>query len=260
MFLTTKISSESSRYIIENQFMKAVAIFVIFGVAISISACDFLRSSTDSETFEFSFKDEDHNFEAFYTGYNVGWKENMEFDTGYRYLPEPLDTTQKGHFIAATNRSDDVKMLFRKQVEGLEPNTEYSARFSVEFATNVPFGCAGIGGAPGEAVRVIASASSQKPEAFVEDDYYWLNLQYQNENPARWYNSRIMGDIANSVSCEEAEGSLTDYEIKEVSSETGHDTVVADDQGRTWLMFGTRSGFEGRTALFYTNFEATLSH
>lgn len=259
MFLTTKISSESSRYIIENQFMKAVAIFVIFGVAISISACDFLRSSTDSETFEFSFKDEDHNFEAFYTGYNVGWEENMEFDTGYRYLPEPLDTTQKGHFIAATNRSDDVKMLFRWQVEGLEPNTEYSAQFIVRFATNVASGCAGIGGAPGEAVRVIASASSQKPEAFDGEGYYRLNLQYMNENPSAWYNNRIIGDIANSIECEDSDGSLTDYEIKEVTSTPGLDRVVTDDQGKAWLMFGTRSGFEGRTALFYTNFEAHLT-
>ena len=256
MFYNSFINKET----LYNRINNFIGIFILLLSVSLITSCNLTNNGTHTEEFEYSFEESDHDFEAFYTGYNVGWDDNMEFDYGYRNLPEPLDTTKMGHFIAASNRSDDVKMLFRRQVEGLEPNTEYSAQFTVRFATNVASGCAGIGGAPGEAVRVIASASSQKPEAFDDDGYYRLNLQYMNENPSAWYNSRIIGDIANSVECEDADGSITDYEIKEVTSTPGQDRVVIDDQGNAWLMFGTRSGFEGRTALFYTYFEARLTH
>ena len=126
--------------------------------------------------------------------------------------------------------------------------------FTVRFGTSVPSGCAGIGGAPGEAVRVIADASEVKPEPVVgghDDHYYLLSIQHLN-NSAEWYQNAMMGDIANSRQCEEGH----EYEIKEVSSGQNHATVTADDEGRAWLMFGTRSGFEGRTELYYTYLRA----
>jgi len=48
------------------------------------------------------------------------------------------------------------------------------------------------------------------------------------------------------------------FEMKELTSEASHDTVTADEEGRVWLLFGTRSGFEGKTSLFYTRFRAEL--
>lgn len=243
-----------------NKNFAQSVIFLSLLFVFTLTSCDLMENSTAPEEFEYSFEQSDHDFEAFYTGYNVGWGDKMDFESGHLNLPEPLDTTNRALYIAATNHSDNVKMLFRKQISGLEPNTEYNARFMVRFATNTPSGCAGIGGAPGEAVRVIASASTQKPDAFNDDDYYRLNLQYQNENPSRWYNNRIIGDIANSVECEDTDGTLSDYELKEVSSGSTSDRVVTDDQGNAWVMFGTRSGFEGRTDLYYTYFRVQLSN
>jgi hypothetical protein len=166
-----------------------------------------------------------------------------------------LQTEDYAHYIGAVNRSDDVKMLFRKQVEGLEPNTTYNVGFTLRFATEVPSGCAGIGGAPGEAVKVIANAGTIKPEPVVGllyEDYYVLNIQYFHDDPGIWYHNAIMGDIANSRECEEG----YEYEIKEVGSGLYHDIVTTDESGRIWLLFGTRSGFEGRTDLYYTFFRA----
>ncbi|MCC5905647.1 MAG: hypothetical protein JJU13_05550 [Balneolaceae bacterium] len=221
-----------------------------------ISGCDITDDNDSPIVFEYNFHESEHNFEAFFTDYPVGDDENMELIADYRPLPQPLDTTEMAHFISAVNRSDDVKMLYRKQVDGLASRTSYSASFEVYFATETPSGCVDIGGPPGEAVRVIAGADELKPERFVdqEDDYYRLNLQH-HDNPSEWYNNKIMGDIANSRECEEG----WEFEMKEVTSGPQHITFTSDDDGRAWIWFGTRSGFEGQTILFYTYFKAEFS-
>jgi len=214
-------------------------------------------STTGSEpseaeaVFEYNFREAEAGWEPFFTDYNIDNTEGMNLRSGYRTLPEPLNTSDMAHFISAVNQSDDVKMLFRKRVTDLQPNTEYGVEFMIRFATSVPSGCFGIGGPPGEAVRVIADASSMKPQAIVEDGYFRLNIQ-QAADSQTWYQNAIMGDIANSRECEDG----YEYEIKELSSEPDHATVRTDTNGTAWLMFGTRSGFEGQTDLYYTYMKA----
>jgi hypothetical protein len=219
-------------------------------------ACDLTDSDDSPVVFEYHFHESDHGWEAFFTDYPVGDDENMELVNEYRTLPEPLDTTQFAHFISAVNRSDDVKMLFRKQAEELASRSSYSTRFEIHFATETPSNCVGIGGPPGEAVRVIAGASELKPERFIEEEqnYYRLNVQHHN-NPTEWYENKIMGNIANSRDCEDGWG----FEMKEVTSGPDHTTFTTDDDGNAWLIFGTRSGFEGKTDLYYTYFRAELT-
>lgn len=239
--------------------------FSVLGLGLLVSAfitsCDTLKSideeSDFQSEFEYNFHESDHGWEAFFTNYNDGWEEKMDLQADYRSLPEPLDTIKSALYISGVNHSDDVKMLFRKQVDGLKPNSTYDVRFLIQFATSVPSNCAGIGGSPGEAVKVIADASTNKPEAILDDnEYYILNNEHES-NAAEWYQNAILGDIANSRECEEG----PEFEIKELISDEEHVTVATDDSGQAWLLFGTRSGFEGRTELFYTylkaNFEET---
>lgn len=200
---------------------------------------------------EDNFRESPGEWEPFFTDFNIEQEDGMNLRAEYRSLPEPLDTTDNGHFISAVNRSDDVKMMFRKQVQNLEPNTAYSVQFDLRFATEVPSGCVGIGGPPGEAVRVIADASRARPEPVLVNEYLRLNIQ-QSGDSQEWYQNAIMGDIANSRECEDG----YQYEIKELNSEQGHATVISDENGSAWMMFGTRSGFEGQTDLFYTYFRA----
>jgi hypothetical protein len=221
------------------------------------AGCDLSGTDESEILFEYDFRSNETTWESFFTDYNVGWEEDMELTSDYRPLPEPLDTTDNAHYISAVNHSDDVKMLFRNQVEGLLPNTIYQVGFSVHFATSVPSGCAGIGGAPGEAVRVLADASDIRPEPVTggtDNDYYLLNIQHIDDDPAGWYDGVLIGDIANSRACEDG----YEYEIKEINTGPDHSTVTTDESGRAWLLFGTRSGFEGRTELYYTNVRATF--
>jgi hypothetical protein len=238
---------------VKDNLEKLTLFVVMVSLAFFATGCDTEDEDFDV-VYEYNFRETDGSWEPFFTGYNVGWEESMELETGYQTLPEPLETEDYAHFISAMNRSDDVKMLFRKQVDGLEPGMNYMVSFTIRFATEVPSGCAGIGGPPGEAVRVIAAADITKPEAvtgLMRDDYYVLNLQYLSDNPGEWYQRAIMGDIANSRECEDG----YEFEIKEVSR-LDHDSVTADENGRVWLLFGTRSGFEGQTDLYYTYFRA----
>lgn len=234
---------------------KGFKILIIVSLAVSFifSGCDRNDDEYDI-TFEYDFRESDHSWEPFFTGFNAGWEERMELEADYRTLPEPLQTDDGAYYISAANLSDNVKMLFRKQVGDLEPNTKYRVGYTVRFATSVPSGCAGIGGAPGEAVKVIVNTGTIKPEPVFDEqdnDYYVLNVQYMND-PGEWYQNAIIGDIANSRECEEG----YEYEIKEVTSVPFHDTVTSDENGNVWLLFGTRSGFEGKTELYYTYFRA----
>lgn len=237
--------------------VRALFITALISTMYLAAGCDITGNSEPEETFEYNFRESEEAWEPFFTDYNVGWEEKMELTADYRKLPEPLNTDDYGLYISAINHSDDVKMLFRKQVNGLEPNTTYRVGYTVRFATDVPSGCAGIGGAPGEAVKVIAGASRIRPEPIAggtEEDYYLLNIQHLGD-PGEWYQNAIMGNIANSRECDEG----YEYEIKEVSSGQNHNTVSTDENGRAWLMFGTRSGFEGQTELYYTYFRAEFN-
>lgn len=217
-----------------------------------MASCNIFQSYDTVINYEYNFRESDHNWEAFFTNYNVGWEDKMELTSDYKPLPKPLNTNEKALYISGTNNSDDLKMLFRKKVDGLEANTTYNVSTTVRFATEEPSDCVGIGGAPGEAVRVISAASAQKPEPFIgHDDYYMLNVQHENDSN-EWYQSRIMGNIANSRDCEE--GDL--FEIKEISSDGTQDVVRTNKDREAWLLFGTRSGFEGKTELYFTYFRA----
>ena len=217
------------------------------------SGCNSVDSDSESPSaqYEYNLRESSGGWEAFFSDFNVNNREGMELMTDYTGLPEPLDTSDSGLYISAVNQSDDVKMMFRREIEGLDPNREYSVQFTVRFATSVPSGCIGIGGPPGEAVRVIADASTIKPATFTENGYYRLNIQHR-DGADQWYQNAMMGNIANSRECEEG----SQYEIKELISEDKHAMVTADENGSAWLMFGTRSGFEGRTELYYTYIKA----
>lgn len=237
-----------------SYFIVSIGLLVTF----SITGCDSLEGTDEVAgsqiDYEFDFSESDHGWESFFTNYNKGWAEKMDLKSDYQSLPQPLDTTESALYISGVNHSDDVKMLFRKQVDGLNPNTTYDVHFLIRFATSVPSNCVGIGGAPGEAVKVIADVNATKPEAVLdENEYHVLNIEHQSDT-AQWYQNAILGDIANSRECEEG----SEYEIKEIVSNADHATVTSDDSGQAWILFGTRSGFEGRTELFYTYLKANF--
>lgn len=226
------------------------------------SACD-LNDPAEPEplTYSYNFDEGAQGWSGFFTNYSVGQGDGMDLISNYRSEPQPPNVTQGAFLLAATNLSDDVKMLMKRPLDGLAPNTTYQVRYEVAFATNAPSGCAGIGGPPGEAVVILALASQTEPERLVDDaQYYVLNIEQQEAEDdfggdlAAWLDAVQLGNIANSSN----ECTDTPYELKTLTSEAVHDDVTTDADGQAWLLVGTRSGFEGRTALYFTHITATL--
>jgi hypothetical protein len=220
--------------------------------------CDSLTGSdAPDQTYEYQFDEEPGDWSALFSNYGVGREDDFELESGYRSLPEPLDTDQTGFYLSGTNLSDDLNMFLKHRITGLQPETTYKVSFEVSIATDAPSGCVGAGGPPGEAVTVHTDASGLEPGRIVDDSreggFYRLNLAEEYEGDAQsWYRATEIGDVANSRECEEG----WQYEMKTLSG--GNRTATTDAEGGLWLLVGTRSGFEATTSLYYTGVKVNV--
>ena len=203
----------------------------------------------EPRSFRFSFEEGRQGWEALFTAVFVGREDYFELESGRRRLPRSLDTTRWGLYISGYNHSDGLNMRFKNRVEGLQPGATYEVSFEVAFATKAPSGCLGVGGAPGESVRVTAFASRSEPTRVVEDGDWRLRVEGE---PLR------LGNVANGISCEEAQRRGSPYQMKRLESKAETASVTADEQGRVWLLVGTSSAFEAATSLYYDEIVAVF--
>ena len=134
------------------------------------------------------------------------------------------------------------------------PGAGYHATVSVEIATDTPSGCVGIGGAPGESVFVKAGASELEPLPVLEGNYLRMNIDIGNQSQGG-EQAAVLGNVANSRPCEQS----PQWERKSFPARPLPAPVTASPDGRVWLLFGTDSGFEGRTQIYYTRASATFT-
>jgi heat shock protein HslJ len=176
-----------------------------------------------------------------------------ELDSEWTELPDGLDGY--GIYMQGHNRSDDLFMFLKRQVEGLEPGTTYQATFQLILASDVPPGLAGIGGSPGESVYVKVGATTEEP-LIVEDDAGWLRMNIDKGNQASEGEDMInIGDMANPNLTPDTAGS---YELMEQNSVGREFEVTADEDGVVWFIAGTDSGFEGLTSVYYDEITVVL--
>ena len=255
-------SSRAFRFLPNIISAKTTVPFVIFLMALLVQSvgCSSITGSDDNTpdyTHAYNFNEEPNDWTTMFSNYGVGREDDFELKSGYRSLPEPLDTDRTSLYLSGKNLSDDLNMFLKHQVDGLEPETAYQLTFEVTFATNAPSGCAGVGGPPGEGVTVHTAASNAEPARVVdnsrEQGFYRLNLDENYDGPAQsWYRATEIGDVANSRDCEEGR----QYELKTVTS--GPQSVTTDANGNLWLLVGTRSGFEATTSLYYTEVKVAI--
>lgn len=223
-----------------------------------ITACGNSSNDGAGRTVALDFTDPEagdaQGWEAGFADYGVEQEAIMEFDSGHMPLPGELSDHGYGLMVGATNRSDDVFMYWTGPITGLAPETAYSVRFEVEFATDSPSGCFGIGGAPGESVWVKTGMTLERPDREVMDDHWRMTIDKGNQATGG-EDAIIVGDVGN-----EGSDCITRvWEFKTV--ENDDDTLFfldTDASGTVWLTVGTDSGFEGRTEIFYTRLEVEL--
>lgn len=159
----------------------------------------------------------------------------------------------KGLFISGMNRSDDLWMFWKKKLTGLQPNTEYQVVLDVEMASNVVAGITGVGGAPGESVYVKAGASQAEPNV-AEDSQGQLRLTVGKGNQSTSGSAAaVLGNVAK-------ENNTSDqYALVHRNNRSVQQSATTSADGSLWIFFGTDSGFEGTTSLYYTNAAAVLA-
>ena len=213
---------------------------------------DSPEPGADRVEFDFSFETDIDGWVAAFADLPEDYDQSIyELDGGYRALPDGLDGT--GIYVQGHNRSDDLFMYLKRQVDGLTPAASYTASASVDLATNAALASVGIGGSPGESVFVKAGASTAEPEA-APDSTGHLRMNIDNGNQSRGGSQMA---VLGTVGHPDIVGD--EYRLKTLDSMDSPVVVNADDSGNAWLIVGTDSGFEGLTRLYYDRISFTLT-
>ncbi len=200
--------------------------------------------------FTYNFTTNTEGWTGDFADYPEGEEETYELEFSHSFLPAPLDNTQGSLRLSGTNHSDDLFMFVKREVTGLLPNREYLFNIEVEFATDVAEGMAGIGGSPGESVYIKAGATPTEPEK-QQDEEGWYRLDIDKGNQSQGGEDMIVvGDFANGTD-------QNVYTLKTVSNSAPFHATTSN-QGTLWLLFGTDSGFEGRTTLYINRIEVQI--
>lgn len=204
---------------------------------------------------DFNFINGLDGWEAAYADYALGQEASIGFAFGHERLAPPLNNIS-GFYLAADNRSDDLFMYITRRLEGLVPNRRYRVAIEVDIATNVPLGCAGAGGPPGESVYVKAGAVGVRPDRVIQNNFVRVNFDKGNQSTGG-ANAGVLGDISQTTP---GGGCLAaPYERKTLTTGANGPFVTSDSSGRVWLVIGTDSGFEGFTKLYYLDGTAILT-
>ena len=220
----------------------------------ALIACSGLPTGpSDALTFSFDFNRGPQGFIAGFADYPPDHADSYELTSGYRALPPPLEA-QSALFLSGVNRSDDLFMFFKGRVDGLPPGARYGVTVGIEIATDTPAGCVGVGGPPGESVWIKAGATAVEPLPVRDGSHLRMNIDIgrQSNSGAQ---AVVLGNIANSRSCEQPR----QWERKSFENRSTPMTISVPADGRAWLLFGADSGFESRTAIYFTRAAVTFT-
>ena len=218
---------------------------------ILFSAVRALPAGTIVKEFDFSADDQEFasGFADLPASYNPALY-NLVAD--HRNLPVELGGG-KGLFISGVNLSADLWMFWKKKLTGLQPNTEYQVAMDVEMASNVAPSLVGVGGAPGESVYVKAGVSQTEP-LVTPDSQGLLRLTVDKGNQSTSGSvAAVLGNIAKENT------NANQYAILHRNNRSIQQSATTSADGSLWIFFGTDSGFEGATSLYYTQAAAVLS-
>lgn len=197
------------------------------------------------------------DFEALFVDYPDGEEDFFELDWGYGALPEPWQSIN-GVGISGNNHSDDLMMVLMRPLDGLAPDTRYDVELAMQFATNVPSGCAGVGGSPGESVYMRLGAAGEKPDYEVVDGYRRATLELGQQSNAG-DDALSAGNMANGADESFCSGGDAPWRLKRVSTAGQEFSVTSDETGRIWVYGLSDSGFEATTTWYLTEFVVRLA-
>ena len=209
-------------------------------------------TSLEAQTgrWEFDFAASDHGFLAGFADYP-----SRDFDPALyelvadrRARPANLGGAP-ALFIGGSNRSDDLFMFWKKRITGLPPETAVRLTMEIELASKYAVGLIGIGGAPGESVIVKAGAAPFEPQAVIDprsDNWWRMNLDKGNQSVGG-ADMTVVGHVG------KPDDGTENYALLVRGQHGAALTATTATDGSLWLVFGSDSGFEGRSELYYSN-------
>ncbi len=233
--------------------------FFVLLLCMAASISSYADSNPAQEkTFEYFFSNQEP-FQISFADYPKGREKDYElqFKTGCS-LPQEITGYKQGLKISGNNHSDDLFMYAYKKISGLKPNTLYQMEFSLEFASNASSNSTGVGGSPGDSVYVKIGAVSQKPERFVDDsNLYQIHLDKGNQG-LDGKDMITIGTIGVETQGLYRLKTLPCFPDEDMKAKLNNYRVTTNSQGEAWIIFGTDSGYESTTIIFYTHLLASF--
>ncbi len=192
-------------------------------------------------------------WEAEFADYPAGAEGQFQLSSELALLPSPLDNTKPAFKVSGTNQSDDLLMFIYREFTGLRPNTEYAILFQVQIASQYPESSVGIGGSPGSSVYLKAGAKGEAP---VVQESSGGMMRLSNYDLGNQSTGGDDGIVMRTIGIE---GEDFEWTLIESDNSTREFFATSDDQGRLWFLFGTDSGFEGNTTVYYNRLTINLA-
>ena len=221
--------------------MKKSFAFLFFALV----QCVTLRAE-DATRLEVDFAQSDHGFVAGFADYPQNGEPSLyQLTNSWQAGPANLGEAP-ALFISGVNRSDDLFMFWKKRITKLPPNTSLMLTMELQLASKYAAGMVGVGGAPGEGVTVKVGAVPFEPQAVVAPREGWLRMNLDKGNQSvGGTNMSVIGNVAKP---DDGNGNY----VLLMRHQHGQPLAVSTaSDGSLWLIFGTDSGFEGETALYY---------
>ena len=237
--------------------MKLKILFWLCICLLPFALASCFGSSEMMPRFNYRFEEDQQGWETGFADLPIDFDQGFyELDSGWSELPSGLEGT--AIYLSGHNRSDDLFMFLKTQIDGLKPETTYLVLFSIDLASNTPEGMMGIGGSPGESVFVKAGAVDFEPEVIEASDGH-LRMNIDKGNQASEGQDMInLGTLANpNIDPDTFTGE--EYALITLDNQDRLFTVTTDNHGKVWVIAGTDSGFEGPSTVYYDMIDITFN-
>lgn len=196
-----------------------------------------------SQTFNENFAGGYNGWTGDFADYPVNDSVFYQLEFTRENLPSPLNQQEFGLKTKGNNHSDDLFMFIKKKITGLNPNSNYQLIMEVTFASKAPTNAIGIGGPPGEGVTLKAGASITEPKKIIEYGDYRMNIDKGNQSQSG-KDMEAIGHVGIS-------DTTSVFNLKTLSNSATPRIIQTGPSGEIWVCFGTDSGFEGTSTIFY---------
>lgn len=221
--------------------------FWIVGLLVFWSSCSYPDQEFTVFSISYFFNTTDQEWTGDFADYPESDSVAYGLYLHHDLLPDNLNTTGDTHglHIAGTSSNRDLFMFIKKKISGLRPNTTYELLFNIKIASDTPSGV-------GASVYLKAGASIVEPRKELQSGIYRMNIDKGNQD-ASGVDMITIGNVGTSVT-------PTQFTIiTRTNNSDSSFTATTDGAGEIWLVIGTDSGFEGSTALFYTQVEVSFN-